>query len=247
MPFEVLVLGVGDTFSEVHYPTSLLLMHEGFHLAIDCPDMYRRVLHDAREKSGRDVRLSQIDDLLLTHVHGDHMNGLEGAGFFKHFAQGRRLRLHCAPEVHEGLWEHRLRLSMGQLYDGKTLVPKTMEHYFEHHPIPWSVPTQIGPFTITTRLTKHHVPTSALRVEAGGRILGYSCDTAFDPHLIEWLASADFIIHETNLGPAHSAAEELNCLPASLRDKMGLVHYPDPFDVDGQHIRVLREGEVLEV
>ena len=38
--FEVVVLGVGDTFSERHRPSALLLACDGFQLAIDCPDMY---------------------------------------------------------------------------------------------------------------------------------------------------------------------------------------------------------------
>ena len=36
-----IVLGVGDTFSEQHHSTALLLVCDGFQLAIDCPDMYR--------------------------------------------------------------------------------------------------------------------------------------------------------------------------------------------------------------
>ena len=51
--FEVIALGVGDTFSEQHHPTALLLACDGFQLAIDCPDMYRRVLRDAARQSGR--------------------------------------------------------------------------------------------------------------------------------------------------------------------------------------------------
>ena len=39
--FEAVVLGVGDTFSERHHTTALLLVCDGFHLAIDCPDSYR--------------------------------------------------------------------------------------------------------------------------------------------------------------------------------------------------------------
>ena len=46
--------------------------------------------------------------------------------------------------------------------------------------------------------------TRVLLIEAGGRTFGYSCDTAFDPGLIEFLAPADLILHETNLGPAHT-------------------------------------------
>src|SRR5688572_10582686 len=128
--FEIVVLGVGDTFSEKHHSTAILLICDGFQLAIDCPDMYRAVLRDASERSGRPLPFSDIDHVLITHVHGDHVNGLEGVGFY---------------------------------------------------PLSWTSSIEIGPFKIRARRTIHHVPTSALLVEAAGRKLGWSSDTAFDP------------------------------------------------------------------
>ena len=82
-------------------------------------------------------------------------------------------------------------------------------------------------------------------MEAGGRTLGYSADTAFDPGLIDFLSAADLIIHETNLGPAHTPYEQLAALPADLRARMRLIHYPDGFDTSGSAIAALSEGEVL--
>ncbi len=64
--FELIALGVGDTFSELHHPTALLLQAEGFSLAIDCPDSYRAVLRDAALASGRDLSLSEVDDVLIS-------------------------------------------------------------------------------------------------------------------------------------------------------------------------------------
>ena len=87
--FETVVLGVGDAFSERYRPTSLLLSYDDFFLAIDCPDMYRSVLKEASAISGRQLSLSAIDHVLITHVHGDHMNGLEGVGFYKRYAEGK--------------------------------------------------------------------------------------------------------------------------------------------------------------
>ena len=65
--FEVVVLGVGDTFSEIHRPTALLLISDGFHLAIDCPDMYRAVLRDAGRTSRR-VRFLQRSTTFLSRT-----------------------------------------------------------------------------------------------------------------------------------------------------------------------------------
>lgn len=86
----------------------------------------------------------------------------------------------------------------------------------------------------------------ALLVEAAGRTLGYSSDTAFDPELIAFLDPADLIIHETNFGPAHTPYAALAALPAEIRGRMRLIHYPDGFDVAASAITALREGEVLQ-
>ncbi|MDP2877846.1 MAG: MBL fold metallo-hydrolase [Holophaga sp.] len=245
--FEVIALGVGDTFSEHHHPTSLLLVADGCKLAIDCPDMYRRVLRDASLKGAGPLALTDIDDVLLTHVHGDHMNGLEGVGYLKYFADHKRLRLHTLPEVLEVLWERRLHVSMGRLWDGEAFKDMRFEDYFDARPLAWEGVNRIGPFEVEIRRTRHHVPTCALRVRFGGRILGYSCDTAFDLDLIEWLSGADLIVHETNLGPAHTLASDLAGLPESLRKKMCLIHYPDSLDLQTVPIRALLEGDVLKV
>ena len=109
--------------------------------------------------------------------------------------------------------------------------------------------TQLGPLRIERRFTRHHIPTTALRVSLAGRarpLLGYSADTAFDPDLIDWLAEADLIVHETNYG-THTPLSSLLLLPAELRDRMRLIHYPDGLQPASCPITCLREGEVVEL
>lgn len=243
--FNVTIIGVGDAFTAHHHPTALLLEYDGFRLAIDCPDSYREALRNATSKAGREVPLQDIDHVLITHVHGDHMNGLEGVAFFKRFAESKRLRLVASQEVRDVIWDERLKAPMGVLWDGTTFSDMTFDSYFDFTPLSWSEQTAIGPFSIRARQTKHHVPTSALFIEAGGRTLGYSADTGFDPELIEFLEPADLIIHETNFGPAHTPYEKLAALPQKLREKMRLIHYADSFDTKSSNITPLREGELL--
>lgn len=245
--FEVIALGVGDTFSDRHHTSALLLSCDGFLLAVDCPDTYRRVVRDAAERSGRAIDLAEIDHMLITHVHGDHMNGLEGLAFYKHFVEQKRLHLAASADVRSVLWDQRLTASMGTLWNGETSRTLGFDDYFDFQSLSWTETNVIGPFRIRTRRTIHHVPTSALLVEAGGRVFGYSSDTAFDPELIRFLEPADLIVHETNLGPAHTAYADLDALPASLKQKMRLIHYPDGFEEAGSSIALLQEGDVLAV
>lgn len=253
---RVFVLGVGDTFSEKHHTHALLVEHEGFRLAIDCPDSYRRVLAAAREKMRQrgvssEVRasldLAAIDHVLVTHVHGDHMNGLEGFAFFKRFAQQRKVELWTIDAVREQLWDGRLVASMGRLWNGSAFVELGFDDYFAWHALSLDAETTIGPFTVRARRTVHHVPTSALVLSAGGRSVGISSDTAFDPSLVAFLAQADLVVHETNHGPAHTPLADLLGLPTEIQEKIRLIHYPDEHDVERCAIPALLEGDVLEL
>jgi ribonuclease BN (tRNA processing enzyme) len=209
--------------------------------------MYRAVLRDAGRHTGRVFDLAKIDHFLITHVHGDHMNGLEGVAFFKHFVENKRVQLASLPEVREVIWNERLKGSMGQLWNGSEFRLLGFDDYFAFAQLEPASPRTIGPFKIEVRRTKHHIPTCAVHIEAEGRVFGYSSDTAFDPELIDFLEPAHLIIHETNLGPAHSGYASLAGLPVELRRRMRLVHYPDGFDSKTSAIQVAHEGEVFHV
>jgi len=241
---HVIPLGVGDAFSLLYYSTCLLVEAEGTRLLIDCPHPVRKIL--AENAPGID--LDSIDAVVLTHLHADHCSGLEPLGFFSHFVLGRPARMLSHPAVQARTWE-RLAPGMDQLWRPEKGAMEAMrfEDYFTHTPLSVDAPVTFGPFTIEARMTHHHVPTTALRLSAGGRTLAYSADTGFDRGLIDWLEDgADLIIHETNLG-AHTHHHELEALPQHIRERMRLIHYPDFYDTDKAVIPCVREGERLTV
>ncbi len=239
---KVTALGVGDAFSARWYSTCLLLEHDGVRLLVDCPHPIRKVLAESTS-----IDLPDLDAVVLTHLHADHCSGLEGLGFFAYFVNEQPMPLLTHPGVSKRLWE-RLAPGMDTLLQDLDAPPSRQElaDYYALTSLSTDDAVAFGPFSIEARWTKHHVPTTALRIRAGARTLGYSADTAFDPELISWLAEADLVIHETNLG-THTAIEDLLSLDDDLKARMRLVHYPDWFDVDGCEIRCLRQGETVEV
>ena len=75
-----MILGVGDAFTRLHFGTSALLEGpEGFVL-LDCPGLVHRALHEASARAGWTVHTLDIDDVLITHLHGQPCNGLEAVG-----------------------------------------------------------------------------------------------------------------------------------------------------------------------
>jgi ribonuclease BN (tRNA processing enzyme) len=248
MPFHFVPLGVGDAFSAVYYSSSLALEAEGCWLLIDCPHPIRKILKEASANLPAPVDVQDITGIVLTHLHGDHCNGLEGLAFYSHYQLQRRATVLCHPDVARFLWDGHLAVAMAPLLtaDGPPKEPRQFEDYIDLIEFQGQGKTSFGPFQIEWRKTIHQVPTTALRISACGRSLGYSSDTAFDPSLISWLGQADLVVHEMNLG-AHTSYLDLKRLPLALRERMRLIHYPDAFDRGSSTIEPLHQGRRYSV
>jgi ribonuclease BN (tRNA processing enzyme) len=239
---DLLVLGVGDAFSAVHYSSCFALRAADQWLLVDCPHPIRKMLREAAGRSGVELDLDAIEAVALTHLHADHASGLEGLAFFSRFALGRRARLALHPAVASRLWEGHLAAGMERLRDERgEEVRHRLEDFFELTPLDESSSAAVGPFAIECRFTRHHVPTTALRITAGGRRIAFSADTEFDPELLAWLGEADLVVHEAGFG-THAAPHRLAALPADLRARMRLAHFPDGLDLAEVGIEPLREG-----
>ena len=88
-----------------------------------------------------------------------------------------------------------------------------------------------------------------MRISDGTATLAYSCDTAFDPELVEWLEKdSALILHESTFGKAHTPLQALQDLEKSVRERIVVVHYSDSIiDMDHGDLRFGREGEVFRI
>jgi ribonuclease BN (tRNA processing enzyme) len=245
---KLLPLGVGDAFSALRYSSCLAVEAGGEWLLIDCPHPIQKMMREAAQKAAVALSPADISAVVLTHLHADHSSGLEGLGYYSYFYLRRKLPLIAHPAVLARLWEGHLAAGMEQLLPavGAPFVEKTFDDYFAPKELREGGALAFGRFSIECKRTIHHIPTTALRISAGGRRLGHSADTAFDEGLISWLAEADLVIHETNYG-VHTPYEKLAALPAEVRAKMRLNHYPDDFELEKSAIEPLVEGRLYEV
>lgn len=245
---RLLALGVGDAFSSLYYSSCFALEADGAWLLVDCPHPIRKIMREASSAAGISLDVENLLAVAVTHLHADHCSGLEDLAYYSHFLLHRRPSLAMHPDASARLWEGHLSAGMEwskSVTDG-TLSRRSLADYFDLIPLSDVQPVDVGPFRIECRKTLHTIPTTAFRIHAGGRCVGYSTDTAYDPTLIDWLSAADLIIHETNHG-IHTPYEKLLALPAVIRDKIRLIHYPDDFDISASAIEPLRQGLIRTV
>ncbi len=238
-------VGVGDAFSALHYSSAVAIEADGRWLLVDCPHPIRKVLREASARAGVALDVGTFDALVLTHLHADHSAGLEDYAYFCRFVLRRRPTLAAHPRVLARLWE-RLAPGMDSLSDPADWIarPMRLEDYFDVVPLDEGAPVQVAGFEIACRETRHHVPTTAVRIRRGGRALGMSADTAHDPSLVAWLAGADLFLHETGggAGGVHTPYAALAALPADVRARLRLIHYPDGFRPADGAVELLEEG-----
>jgi len=241
--FGFIPLGIGDIFSRVHYPTSLLVFLSEERLMIDCPSPLPKILHEASTRSGMPVLLEDIRQVVLTHLHADHASGLECLGFYSRWWAKRRAIIWTLPEIAAEMWEHRLSASMAYDLRNGSRVEKSnrREDYFDVRPLDRTRATTICGAIMHIRQTRHAPICFGLKLYFDGRSLGYSSDTLFDREHIDFLADCDLIIHETG-GQIHTPYAALAALPEPIRAKIRLIHVADEFDASQSVIPLLEEG-----
>ncbi|MEC9373722.1 MAG: MBL fold metallo-hydrolase [Planctomycetota bacterium] len=244
---RILIIGSGDAFSTTRYGCCALVEGPAGRVMIDCPAPIHRAAREAAERARWDVDVAAIDDIIVTHLHGDHSNGLEAVGFDRRMRRpdAGKPRLHINEDAAKRLWEKLAPAMDGSWPEGK--ASRGLGDFFEVKRLVVGKVSEVAGLRVECRMTGHPVPTTALRLSDGRRMVGWSSDTPFDEGLIGWLGEADVVIHETSHGPVHTALEALNGLPAAVRGRMRLIHLPDDFEQGATDIRGLEAGEVLEV
>lgn len=241
-------LGTGNFFATRRFNTSMLLYAGDTTVLIDIPEPFLRMCAIASKTSGRKVDPAKIDHIVVTHLHGDHCNGLESFAFLRKFVvPGSRPKIHTSQAVANQLWS-RLSPSMGEADDPAdgSINHYELSDYLDVHPFEFGEKFRIGGIEFETRRTRHAIPCFGFRAHYGGRTFGYSCDTVYDPHHIAFLEPSDLIFHECDLGGMHTPLESLEALPPTIRKKMRLIHLNDDF-AGSAKLEAAEEGRIYTI
>lgn len=220
---QVILLGTGAAWSGPDRENTFMLVRgETTNVLIDCGGSPTQRLAQVG------VKPSEIDHVILTHNHPDHIYGFPLL-MLNAWMAGRKTPLHVY-----GLKDTiRSARRMLQALDFD-LLPKFISIKY-HTVTPNSITKlpKMGEFDIAGVPTTHFVPTLALRVteRATGESFAYSSDTSPDAHVVEIARDAKIFLHEATMldrsGQGHSSAIEAGQeAEAAHVGELILIHVP---------------------
>jgi ribonuclease Z len=231
---QVILLGTGAALSDAtREHTYMVVQGEKSAILIDCGG------GPVQRLSRAGVALENIDHMILTHHHPDHLYGVS-VFLLDLWLAGRKKVLHIygLPET--------LRATRAMMHAFE------WEQWFKfgffpvefHRVTKEAISLQIvtPEFSVSTAMTQHLLPTIATRVvsRASGKSIVYSSDTEVCDSVVALARGADILFHEaTTVNKAalgHSSARQAGAQAkrAGVK-KLVLVHLPPHGDVKKLH------------
>lgn len=238
--FTITMVGTGSAFSKKYFNTSALVeFPNGYTLLIDCGHSVPQGLH----KLG--IGLDEIDGIFISHLHADHVGGLEEVALSNMYVHGgRKIDLLVPLPILTPLWDNCLKAGLEP--GGFTLTD-----YFNPKVLYENYTNLLDTTTIRIYRTQHVDKMKSFALGIGDAIF-YSADTLFDEGLITVAERYELIFHDCQLfdGGVHASLNELLQLPVAIQEKMFLMHYGDnrdDFVFDTGHMDFAVQGETYKV
>jgi ribonuclease BN (tRNA processing enzyme) len=235
---KIQFIGVGSAFTtpDCYQSNLLITARSGKKLLLDCGGDARFALAECGIYGYNVGEI--IDAVYISHLHADHIGGLEWLAFSTFFnPKHKKPTLFTEEEQMHKLWEHSLKGGLESI-EGKTML---LTDYFDCRPqskdgtFLWEgIQATLVQMPHVVAGPNNHYSYGLLLREDVGPCVFISTDTQFSPDLITNLAQkADVIFHDCETTPfntpVHVHYEELVTLPATLKQKMWLYHYqPHP-------------------
>lgn len=231
MSIKLIFLGSGSAFTVENYHSNILLeTADHRRLLIDCGSDAR---HSLAEQG---LKHQDINDVYVSHLHADHVGGLEWLGFTHYMCKvAKPPNLYIHETLIKSLWEQTLRGGMHSI-SGEAASINT---FFKIHPLTNNHRFVWNKLSFHTVQTVHTYdgaelnPSYGLFFALNGTYIFITTDTQFIPKIMmPFYEQADIIFHDCETSSklnstVHARFEELAQLPAEIKQKMWLYHYND--------------------
>lgn len=234
---KITFAGCGGAFTTQQYYQSNMLLEgvTGKRLLLDCGTDSRFSLGELGVTNGNIAEM--IDSVYISHLHADHIGGMEWLGFCTYFSQSKKkLKLYIVETLVDDLWDS-LKGGM-RSHEGVCL---RLNSFFDVHTIPenesfdWDG-NRFQPIqTIHIMDGFRVVPSYGLLIEdEHNKSTFITTDTQFCPRQIErFYDRSQLIFQDCETYPfrsnVHAHYDDLKTLPEKTKKKMWLYHYaPNP-------------------
>lgn len=244
-------IGSGSMATIDNYHSNILLeTHSGKRLLLDCGGDAKRSLHEIG------LSYSNITDVYISHLHGDHIGNLGWLAQCSKFDPMCDLpKLTTSKYLISGLWD---------ALSGDLLTLQGEENslntYFNVRALEQNGIFGWGGIAFHIVQTVHImnwrslVHSYGLVFDVGGKNVFWTSDTQFCPEQIkDFYKSADIIFHDCETSPfrsgVHAHYDDLKILPEEVRAKMWLYHHQDgelPDAVEDGFLGFVKKGQVFE-
>jgi ribonuclease Z len=216
---KIVILGSACAVADSqHANAQLALVLDQGVVLVDCAGAPSQRLEEAG------IAINDIDDLILTHFHPDHVAGTPLL-LMDMWLTGRKkpLRIyglhHCLERIEAMMgfyewenWPGFFTVAFHRLPEREQVV--VLEH---------------GGIRVLSSPVEHVIPTIGLRFEhtQDGSSIAYSCDTEPSEKVVRLGRQSNLLIHEaTGEGPGHSSARQAGEIAAQAKaEKLMLIHY----------------------
>ena len=252
---KITILGCGNAFTNLNGNQCFLLeeTYEGRtqRMVIDCGYQFQSSL------ARHNVAIGSIDCIYISHLHADHIGGLEYVAFsrydwatkprprtYSQFKNGTAPTLYCEENLMRDLWNHSLR---GGLESMEGFVAN-LDTYFRTFPVQVNQPFHWQGWEMNM-IQQIHIMSGAqisyafglMASKSGHHTVYFTTDSQFaSPNQVEvFYEQADIIFQDCEISPflsgVHANYIELSgrllktakVLPDHIKEKMKLSHYQD--------------------